>query len=179
MKKIISMILALILMFTLASCTKSTAINMADISTPALEGIPKTAYGIQFETNEDWTIVVNSIYTYVYLTENTPCFIMFMEPMNTGTGRFTKTEVEGAAKIFSEDLGSNATVGDAYQLVLDGKDVWAVEVTGEMLGLQVKITIWLYRDGTDTYTWMYLSPVEEYETYLPYAQALVKSMKLP
>jgi len=185
MKKIISMILVLILMFTLVSCTRpfidpsSTPLNMADISTPELNGITYTAYGIQFEIKEDWVVEVDGIYTDIYFNNYTSSCMTFSEPMYTGVGQLTKTEIEHEMEIYAENREGNVTIADAYQVIVDNEKVWVIDVFEEISGVELQLTFWIYRTGSDTYMWSYIAPFYEYEVCLPYVQALIKSMKLP
>ena len=185
MKKIISMILALILMFTLASCTpfastpSSAPLNMADISTPTLDGVTYTAYGLQFEVEEDWLVEVDGIYTDIYFNNYTICCMTFSEPMYTGVGQLTKTEIEHEMEIYAENREGNVTIADAYQVIVDNEKVWVIDVFEEISGVEAQLTFWIYRTGSDTYMWSYIAPLYEYEVCLPYVQALIKSMKLP
>ena len=196
MKKIISMILALILMFTLASCTKSTVpivsstlesdsevsveeISALEISPPALDGISCTAYGIQFEINEGWQVKEIDGFTYVFFTNSSICGLIFAEPENIGATTLSQHFVEGYAEDYASFFESDVVVGNATITTIDGNDVWFVNIGGTLSGEQIESTIWLYKDGATLYVWVFMGTPEEYETYFPYAQALIKSMKLP
>ena len=185
MKKIISMILAIILMFTLVSCTppastpSSAPLNMADVSTPALDGKPYTiSYGIEFEANNDWLVIETGPATYVLFYNSLTCCLVFAEPMDSGV-QLSQEYAESFVLGFCETFGSNATAGDISHIIVDDKDVWTVNVSSTVEGQQAEVALWLYGDDTVIYTWFFMGTPEEYETYFPYAQALVKSMKLP
>jgi hypothetical protein len=185
MKKIISMILALILMVTLVSCTplastpSSVPLNMADVSTPELDGVAYTAYGIQFEANEDWWVTEIGTHTYIVFYDTETCSFLLVAPKDARYNTLAKAYVEGYAIGFSASLGSNSSIGTATQVVVDNKNVWTIDASATVNGQKMEITIWMYGDNDVIYTWIFLATPDDYEANLPYVQAVIKSMKLP
>ena len=185
MKRITAIVLALILIFTLASCTRpvsapsSVPVNMADISTPALDGKPYTVYGIQFEANESWKIFEMDGATAVFFNNSLMCYFVFTDPEGIGAGTLSRKGVESVVAGFCETFGSNAVAGTISEVIVNEKKFWTVNVSSTLEGQQVEATVWLYGDDTAWYAFAFVAIPEDYETYLPYAQALLKSIKLP
>ena len=164
-------ILAILMLFVLAftACT-----------TPEPQKPTATAYGLQFEVEEDWEIQEQEGYVLVCFNEAQYNFLTFFQP-NTIYISQKPLDEESAillVKLYSISMiGGIASDVTATEMTIDGRVVWAGEASVIVNDTtSMKITIWMCMDDSNSYVWMYFENAETYDQYIASAQAVMDSI---
>ena len=167
MKKV--KIIAMLMLFVLAltACT-----------TPQPAKSTATAYGLQFEVEEDWVVEEVEGFTYVYFSESETNYLVFMQPTAVTSEIVVDEEtVTYLVEMFAMIAGGEAPEVTVTELTIDGRTVYSSEA--EIIvnnAVFAKVAIWMCVDNSNSYMWMYLEGPDTYDQYYSNVKALTESI---